>query len=205
MNSASRLKIVCSTIALLCASIASIVLLEMILPIFNPLWSVLNINCTPSGCHTFFDALDFLSPTSQFTAMDTAAVEATLLAGVQETKHATTLAIAEIIRLLPRFAFYLALGGAMLHFKAPKQFNHGAIKWLRYAAIAAVFMVLSKPIAQSLQETVIQSILGNGDRVRFAIVGSELPFDFFLVGILWISIWALEEGRRVQNELEEYV
>ena len=205
MNRISRLKFICSMMALLCGGIAVVVLIEMILPIFNPLWSVTNIQCTPSGCNLSFDVLRFLGPTARPTSIDIPAVEAILQAGIQENRNAALLAIAEIIKLLPRFTFYIVLGCAMLQFRDPKQFNHGAIRWLRYAAIAAIVIVLSNPLALSVRETVIQSILGNGDGLRLSIVGSDLPFDIFLVGILWVSIWALEEGRRVQNELAEYV
>ena len=191
--------------ALLCGGIAAVVLIEMILLVFDPLWSVTNVQCSPSGCNLSFDLLRLLGPAPRPASIDIPAIEATLQAGIQENKNAALLAIAEIIKLLPRFAFYIVLGGAMLQFRDPKQFNHGAIRWLRYAAIAAIVIVLSNPLALSVRETVIQSILGNGDGLRLSIVGSDLPFDIFLVGILWVSIWALEEGRRVQNELAEYV
>ncbi|MDP3368804.1 MAG: hypothetical protein Q8M32_03030 [Brevundimonas sp.] len=167
----------------------------------NPLWIVTDLNCHNGTCAWVSDPSQLAGSIDHASGASGRTAEEAVLTHMAKAPVHRLLIAAELLRALPLAALYGALAFALIRLGEPEAVNRGAIRWLRRASVAAAALIFAKPLAESLQATA----LSGSDGFRFAIVGSDLPFDLLLVGIVWVVAWALEQGTRAHDELAEYV
>ncbi len=111
---------------------------------------------------------------------------------------------AEMIRALPFFAMFCAMALA-LRALAAHGFSATAIAWLRRAALAALVWPVGHSGAVSLRWTALSPI-ADGEPVNHLVVKvGALVVGILVSGAAWVIVWALEEARAMQQDLEEYV
>lgn len=105
---------------------------------------------------------------------------------------------------LPRFLLFLSLVVAVRRF-ARRGFASNAAKWLRVAGWSALAWALMGPVSRSFQALALDAVYTGADRFR-------LPVDLFhvltgvvIAGVVFATVWALEEPVEIQRDLAEYV
>lgn len=205
MDQIKRLRLICGILAIICFAIAGIRLAEMILFIVDPSLLGSNLQCLRSGCHFVADRLQLLGPIAAVEARNIPGIEQTIADQVAQAAAQRFLAAATLAQYLPLVALYVALGFTMLRLRDAERFNLRAIIWLRRAALISAIAVIAKPVAENLQSWALRPIYDMIGGWHFSIIGSELVTDLLLAGIVWVAAWALSEGRRVNDELSEYI
>jgi hypothetical protein len=167
----------------------------------DPVWIVTDLRCQNGTCAWVSDPSRLAESVRREVGTDSPADEAAVLAQMTKAPVHRALIAAGLLRAAPLAALYWALAFALIRLGEPAAINRAAIRWLRRASVAAALLIFAKPLAESLQATAMSDF----DGFRFVIVGSDVPFDLLLVGIVWVAAWALEQGTRANAELAEYV
>lgn len=205
MDQIKRLRLICGILAIICFAIAGIRLAEMILFIVDPSLLGSNLQCLRSGCHFVADRLQLLGPITAVEARNIHGIEQAIADQVAQAAAQRFLAAATLAQYLPLVALYAALGFTMLRLRDAERFNLRAIIWLRRTALISAIAVIAKPVAENLQSWALRPVYDMLGGWHFSIIGSELVTDLLLAGIVWVAAWALSEGRRVNDELSEYI
>lgn len=198
-------KMICTVLAAMCLIAGLTRVIEIGLAAFEPNALSANIHCRNASCDLQYDPVALLGSRAGGEARTDPSAAAKLKARLAMPRVRTLMTLSKVVETLPVFMVYLSIAFVLRRFALRDPFGEESIRWLRRAAMAAGLLVLAKPIAASLWLTALQPALGGGERWRFSITGSEVPYDLLLVGIVWTVAWALGEGKRSHDELNRYV
>jgi len=201
MDRTLRLQIVCRTIAFLCLLVGVVRLGEAATPAVNPLWLSNHLVCVNLRCEVVADPLRLLGPVKSIVAQRVPDAAAKLKARTQEPSVRATLVVGKVVRAVPEALMFFALALAMRAFGRGDPFGLEAVRWLRRSAAAALAAVLAQPLASSLRHTALEPVIDGEAVFRLTFVGNELLAGLFLAGVVWVAAWAMDEGRRTQDEL----
>lgn len=118
------------------------------------------------------------------------------------------LIVAELVRLVPELLFLISLALGFRHLGKGEVFGRQTITWLRRASAAALLAALAQPVTTLIQMLVLLMPLtgANGENmVTVYVPEGEVIAGLFLASAAWVVAFALEEGRRKQDELAGYV
>lgn len=203
MKRTVRLRIVCRTIALLCLVVGAVRLGEAATPVFNPLWLSNHLFCSNLRCELVNDPLRLLGSVKSIVARRVPDAAERLEARARRPSVRATLFAGKLVRAVPEALMYFALALAMRGFARGDPFGLDAVRWLRRSAGAALAAVLAQPVASSLRHTALEPALDGETAFRLTVAGDEFLAGLFLAGVVWVAAWALDEGRRTQDELAQ--
>lgn len=203
MAPTARLRTTCRIIAVLCLLVGVVRLADATTPMFNPLWLSNHLLCRGLQCEVLGDPLRLLGPVKSIAARRVPDAREKLEARSRIPSVRAGLFAAKLTRAIPEALMYFFLAFAMRDFARGHPFGLGAVRWLRRSAGAALAAVVAQPIALSLRSTLLEPALDGRAELRLAVAGDEFLAGLFLVGVVWVAAWAIDEGRRAQDELAQ--
>jgi hypothetical protein len=108
--------------------------------------------------------------------------------------------LAELLRAAPAIFLFFSLACASRSLVRAEGFAP-TLAWLRRAAAAAVAVVLTQPIADTVRATVLSPIETGKQQIHLAFNGGPFLWGVLLAGAVWMSVWALEQARLTEIEL----
>lgn len=115
-------------------------------------------------------------------------------------------AVITLVRTLPLVALLFAVGIALRALAARVGDDLGrALPWLRRAALAAVGIVLAKPIGDTLMFTLLSPGLPDGPHYFFTVQAGDLAKSLLLAFAAYAVVWAVEAGHRAERDVAEFV
>jgi len=123
-------------------------------------------------------------------------------------KNRALLILAELVHLVPETLFLLSVALGFRQLGKGKAFGQQTLGWLRRAAGAALLSALALPLAAAIQMAVLLPNLPGGfweNEVSVYVPAGEMLAGLFFASAAWVVARALDEGRRTQSELAEYV
>lgn len=205
MSRTSRLRIVCAVMATLCLLAGVLRLGAAVVPLADPIWTTNTLLCQGVRCRLLADPLRLLGPVQAIEARRIPDAAAKLTARSRLPGVRGMLFASKLARALPDFLMYASLALALRCFASGDPFGLQAVRWLRRGAAAAFASVLAQPVATSLRNTALEPALTGVGGLHFSVAGDEVVVGLFLAGVVWVAAWALEEGRRTQAELAQFV
>jgi hypothetical protein len=205
MTSANRLRYVCLGMAAACLIASGWRAVSAFVPLFAPTLSSPGVVCTASGCAVSSDLTDLLPTTARPLAWRDPDGRRKLAERAAQPGARAMLAAAAAVKGLPMAVLFLALAAAFVRFSKGALFGALAITWLRRATAAGVLAVLAEPISATLRATALVPALTGRPQVLFVMRFDHLGAGLFVAAVIWVAVWALQEGRRARAELAGYV
>ena len=209
MKGAARLRRKCRTVMIICLLLAAARLADAMIPFFHPIgWSSWRVSCVYSLCEWRLDNAALLPPALDASENERPEVIDFLKQHANLPKVRVWLVGAELLRLVPELLFLLSLGLGFLYLGRGEVFGLKTIRWLRRAAVAALLFVIVQPAIMVMHMVILLApltrVYANHEVTVYVPIG-EILFGLFLASSTWIIAFALDAGRRKQDELAGYV
>jgi hypothetical protein len=131
-------------------------------------------------------------------------IDQRMLQQMERPKVALMLHGARLIQLAPFLALFASLALAFRSL-ATTGFSPYAIRWMRRAAFASIFLVLFEPVADSVRLTAFSAAIHGREHLIARIEPMELLWSLLIAGAAWASLWALQEALALRKDLEKFV
>lgn len=209
MERGARDRYACRAMVGMCCFLALIRIADVATPFFNPVaWTMWRVSCVYSVCEWRPETIQLLPPSVQAAAIDRPEVIAAVHARAAVPKNRALLILAEFVHLVPETLFLLSVALGFRQLGKGKAFGQQTLGWLRRAAGAALLSALALPLAAAIQMAVLLPNLPGGfleNEVSVYVPAGEMLAGLFFASAAWVVARALDEGRRTQSELAEYV
>ncbi len=205
MDRMNRLRRVCLAMTAVCVLAAGARVLSVAVAALDPRLSAPALTCSGVGCSLGSRLISFLPATQKAAAWRDAGAPQKLAARAAEPKPRLLLIGAGVLDALPAALVFLTLAMAFRRFARGAIFGGRAIIWLRRAALAGAASALASPVAASLRATALTPALTGREQIVLVVSAEQVLAGLFLAAVLWVAVWALEEGRSVREDLAGYV
>lgn len=203
MKRAARLRTVCLAMAAVCCLMAVVSVGSLISPFLHPVAVSWRTTCVYVACEKSDVVVgDSVETSSQLSEERAAHVER-LRARAGRPAVRAVLALGELVRVVPEVVFLLTLAIALRRLANGEIFERPTVRWLRRAAVAALWTVLADVAAFFIQSAALTpELTGN-----FAVykVGDGVADGIVFASVAWVVAWALDQGVRTRDELAGYV
>lgn len=211
MKQERRLRRKCRTVVIICCLLALVRAADALVPFFHPAsWSSWRVSCVHSLCEWRVDLNAMVPPAVQAGEFERRETIEILRKRAQDPEHRAYLVIAELARLVPELLFLFSLARGFLYLGRGEVFAPRTISWLRRAAAAGLLFAAAQMVTVVIQMLVLlpplyRAKLGNDAAVTVYIPEGEMLAGLFLASAAWAIAFALDAGRRKQDELAGYV
>ena len=209
LKEASRLRRKCRTVMIICLLLAATRFSDAMIPFFHPVaWSSWRVSCVYSLCNWRVDNAALLPPALDASEAERPEVIAFLRQQANVSQVRVWLVGMELVRLVPELLFLLSLGLGFRYLSRGEVFGPRTILWLRRAAVAALLFVVVQPVIMVMQMAILLAPLTRvyaDHGVTIYVPIGEILFGLFLASSAWVIAFALDAGRRKQDELAGYV
>ncbi len=190
---------VCTAMMLLYLAVAVGRTIAATLPLVDPALSTAHLQCDTQRCRVEMSPHRLLTGSDKQAEALPSDRKAQLIAWIQRPSVKAMLFLGEVIRGLPVILLFLSLAMASRALSRARGFAE-TLHWLRRAAAAALAVVLTQPIADTIRATTLSPIEVGKQQIHLAFNGGPVLWGVLLAGAVWMSVWALEQARL--NEIE---
>lgn len=181
---------------------------EAMVPFIAPsVWSPWRVSCIYALCEWRVDETHLLPPALQTAEGERAQVLAKLKDRAEQPPIRAALIAAEFIRVVPEFLFLVSLGLGFRGLGKGEVFGLRTISSLRRSAGFAFLAAVAQPVTVFAHHFILLTPLtsAESDNVSVYQPVAEVLAGLFLASAVWVIAFALDEGRKKQNELAGYV
>lgn len=194
---------------IICLLLAATRLADAMIPLLYPTgWSSWRVSCVYSLCEWRVDNAALLPPALDAAERERPEAIAFLKARANLPEVRVWLLGTELVRLVPELLFLLSLALGFRYLGRGEVFELKTISWLRRAALAALLFVAAQPAIVVMHMVILLAPLtrvhANHEVSVYVPIG-EILFGLFLASSAWVVAFALDAGRRKQDELAGYV
>lgn len=166
----------------------------------------LAVHCGPSGCVDRTSLIE-LAPEEARPALAASRPAQSMFAQhIDRLPVRLGLGAVQLIYGLPFAAIMAAVGFALRRLAARKGDDlASALPWLRRAAIAALFMAVATPMADSLEAMILFPGTPFGPMWYVEVDFRRLLFDLLLAFAAFAVVWVLDAGSRAERDVAAFV
>lgn len=204
MGDRRRLRAICTLMALAYFAVALGRLTAGMLPLIDPALSTAQIHCSPNNCWLDIDSLRLLPDGEREAVAAQPARRAALESLIARPQTRAALFAAGIVRAVPAVLLFVGLAMTFRAFAAGLGVGI-PLSWLRWTTTAAVAAVLAQPVADTIRETALSSVLIGAHRLHPSFDGGTFLWGLLVAGAVWTAVRMLDGARRSEAELAQIV
>ena len=181
---------------------------EAMIPFIAPsVWSPWRVSCIYALCEWRVDETRLLPPAVQTAEGERPDVIAKLKDRAERPRIRAALLAAEFIRVVPEMLFLVSLGLGFRGLGRGEVFGRRTITWLRRAAAFAFVAAVAQPVTVLAHHVILLTPLTDAESGNVIVYQPivEVLAGLFLASAAWVIAFALDEGRKKQDELAGYV
>lgn len=166
----------------------------------------LAVHCGPKGCVDRTSLIKLAPEEARRVIATSGLARAAFERHVARPPVRAGLAVTQMIYGLPFAALMVAVGFALR--KLARRGGDDlarALPWLRRGALAALFMAVATPIADSLQAMILLPGTPSGAMWYVQVDLRRLAFDLLLAFAVFAVVWALDAGSRAERDVAAFV